>query len=61
MAVSDRLRLCSKQGRLMVPFFFRLFLRMKTCLNSAPVAQQNKEVGDTDSHPAHSMRRAEDR
>ena len=32
----------------MVPVFIRFFLRMKTCLNSPPVAQQNEKIARAD-------------
>ena len=48
MAVSDRLRVCSNQGRLIVPFFFGFFLRMKNCFDSPPVAKQNEKIADAD-------------
>ena len=42
----------------MVAFFLRLFLRMKNCFNSAPVAQQEEQIRDADGAIIVQIRRA---
>ncbi len=40
----------------MVPDFFHFFVRIKNCLNSPPVAQQNEEIGGANGAVAINIR-----